>query len=147
MTSATQNTEVTITNINALTIDLKDQDLQSALLTIKLAHKEHNSYSVSILNRRLNEKHFRIICQLLASLGLKNLDMTYDIWAKDLYVVQDTSTLRTVGIPFNTEYSATNWLSETFKSTKPQGTTQKQEDIAFKLFEAEYRVIHSASLK
>lgn len=147
MTSATQNTEVTINQINAVEIDLKNQDLQSALLTIQLAHKEHNSYSVSIINRRLNEKTFRVICQMLASLGLISLDMTYDIWAKDLYVVQDISTLRTVGIAFNTEYSASNWLAETFKSTKPIGTTRKQEEAAFRLFKAEYRVIHSASLR
>lgn len=140
-------TSATITDINAVTIDLATTDLSEALLTLRLAFQEHSSYSVSIVNRRVNEKTFRAICSYLVSCGLKNLDMTYDIWAKDLYVVQDTSTLRTVGIPFNTEYSATNWLSETFKSTKPEGTTQKQEDVAFKLFEAEYRVIHTATLK
>lgn len=138
---------VSLTQMNAITIDLKTQSIAEIYDLITALPSVHSAYSVSIVNRRLNEKHFRAICKLLKSMGLVNLDMTYDIWAKDLYVVQDTKTLRTIGIPFNTEISAQNWLLDTFKSTKPVGTTQKQEDKAYASFKECYRVVHTNTIK
>lgn len=129
------------TNINnKITLDLTMSSAAELLTTINQLPHIYTKYSVSILNRRVNESLFRLICSELIKIGLKPLDLTYDTWGKGITVLTDLKANRTIAIPFNNSSDAEQFLTDTYLECSSANLDMKDRLKGFPEFKAEYSI-------